>query len=259
MGKLHELLAVEADIRGEYNRVLEETKVTFNKKPNLFSGMHRSLVMFEEDRKREESAGEQHQKIEDTVPSKLEYTLKTVSRKIDHYLQKESTNQVSVADIVIDGFIFGGDKKGSELPGTFLLGMETLLKEVREVIEASPTLAPGIRWETAPDQGPFVFRASHDEESLRTEKLLRWKETAPATKEHKAQVETWKDDVPVGKYKLEKFSGMISSAQKSKLLARVDTLLQETKKARQRANMTDCVKRTLGDEVMNYILGALKD
>lgn len=258
MGKLHELLAVEADVRGEYNRVLEETKNTFHKKPNLFSGMHRSLTMFDQDRKQEEPAGEQHQKLEDTVPSKLEYTLKSVSRKIDHYLQKELTNQAAVADLTVDGFIFGGENKGSALPGTFLLGMETLLKEVREIIEAAPTLAPGIRWEPAPDQGDHVYRASHDEESLRTEKQLRWKEIAPATKEHKAQVETWKDDVPVGRYKLEKFSGMISSAQKSRLLARVDSLMQEVKKARQRSNMTECVSRKIGDEFVNYIFGALE-
>ena len=48
---------------------------------------------------------------------------------------------------------------------------------------------------------------------------------------------------------------MISPAEKSALLGRIDKLIQATKKARQQANAAEVVNREIGRKIMDYING----
>jgi hypothetical protein len=76
-----------------------------------------------------------------------------------------------------------------------------------------------------------------------------------ATEEHPAQLETWSEDIPIGKFTETLWSGMLSPAEKSAKLGRIDKLLRAVKKARQRANAVDVVDVTIGKELFNYIEG----
>lgn len=255
-GQQHQLLAVQSDVKNEYNHVLEEGKVTFQKKADHFLEGHRKLEMFEDSRKQEESAHAQHKEMVDTVPAKLNYMRSAIARRVDHMLQLASTNQVAVADWLVDGVPLGG-QDGEKLPAVFLLEMEQVLKDIRQVIEKIPTLAPGVKWVADAQKGEGVYRAQLDEESLRTEKKLRWQEISAATDKHKAQVETWKEDIPVGKYSLEKYSGMITPAAKSRLLAAVSRRMDEVKRARMRANSTEITQRHFAKALLDSIFSEL--
>ena len=49
------------------------------------------------------------------------------------------------------------------------------------------------------------------------------------------------------------WSGMISSAQKSAILGRMDKLIRATKKARQRANTQEVVKVTISKKLIDFL------
>jgi len=242
---LHELLAVEGDLDGAHKKILEETRVTFTKKSDHFMGQHRKLEMFIEDGI---TYPEEHKAIDTTVQKKLDYMKKTEIRYFDAMLQKEATNQTAFSDLVIDGVVIG-----TSLPATFLLGMETRLKHLRTAYEVIPTLQPGIEWEKDESQGPGIYKTSKPTEKLKTETIIEPVILYEATKEHPAQVKEVSKVNTVGKYILTAWSGMITPAEKSALLEKIDKLIRAFKKARQRANTSEVVNRSIGKELFAYI------
>lgn len=249
MGKnvLHELLAVEGDLEGAHKKILEETRNTFTKKADHFFGQHRKLQMFADDGV---EYPEEFKELDTTVNQKLEYLAGTEIRYFNALLGKESTNQVAVADLIVDGVTLGTD-----LPATFLLGMETRLKHLRAVYEAIPTLRPGISWVKDESMGEDIYKTEKPDEKLKTETVVEPIVLYEATKEHPAQIKEVSKTRNVGKYITTTWSGMISSAEKSVILERIDKLIRAVKQARQRANTTEVVKRTIGKELFDYIHG----
>lgn len=242
---LHELLAVEGDLDGQHKRILEETKTTFTKKADHFMGHHRKLEMFVEDNIDHPEGVKQ---LDTTAQAKLDYMQKTEVQYFDAMLQKEATNQAAVADLIVDGVTIA-----TALPATFLLGMETRLKHLRGVYETVPTLQPGIEWRKDPTQGPDIYVTANPDEKLKTETIIEPVVLYPATKEHPAQVKEISKVVNVGKYVTTTWSGMITPAEKSVLLSKIDKLIRAFKKARQRANTTEVVSKSIGKELFDFI------
>lgn len=245
MGKLHELLAVEPDKEGYYKLALDEARTTFKNKPTHFTGMHKTCVMLKEG---DVAPPDEHLEMTTTVKDKLLYIEKAIVDYLDVVLQKESTNQEAKADLVVDGQVLA-----TQLPATFLLGLESKLKTIRAVYAEIPTLAPGIAWKHEPTLGPDVYKTEKPEEKLKTAKTFMFKVLYQATDKHPAQIEKWEEQVPVGRYITETFSGMLSPAEKSELLARIDKLIQAAKVARQQANSVEASKREVGEIIMRYI------
>jgi hypothetical protein len=246
--KLHEVLAVEADLEGQAKRVLEEAKTTFLKKSEHFHGHHKVLRMFDEQRAAEEEGATEHREPVTTVDDKLRYLHKPVARWWDAIAQKERTNQEARADLTVDG-----ETLLEDVPATLLLGLESRLKFLRGVYEAIPTHPPGVVWEPDPAQGKGVFRSKYPEKRDKTEKAMRHKVIVPPTKEHPAQVQSWPENEKVGVLTTERSTTTITPARKSELLGRIDTLLRATKKARQRANSTPLVKIKVGERLLDFI------
>lgn len=245
MSKLHELLSVEGDLEGTYKKILDETSQTFTKKVDRFFGAVRTLEWFEEGNPPQPS---EYQELTTTVNKRLNYQKDAVIRYFDALLQKERTNQDAKADIIIDGVILAID-----VPATFLLGLENRLKRVRETYNRIPTLPPNIKWEKDDNKGADIYSRVHPEEQLKTEKIFKVQVLYEATKEHPAQVEKIPETKNVGVYKKEVWTGLLSSAEKSKRLGKLDSLIRAVKQARQRANMTEVVKNTIGKELFAYI------
>lgn len=246
--QLHELLAVEGDLKGEKNKIKEEAVVAFSKKSNLFLGAIRTLEMFDEARKEEEPAGTERQEIATTVPAKLDYMSRAFTRFWDAKLQKETANQEARADVVIGKSVFIKD-----MPVTFLLGMEEELKQLRVTCDGIPTLQPGIEWIRDSQKGIGYWKALHPITKHKTEKIIQSKIIVPPTTEHPAQIREWTEDMPVGRYVTESWSGMISPAEKSNILGKIDIILRAFKKARQRANNQEVKKATIGKQIFDFI------
>ena len=247
MPKLHEVLAVESGLQTTAKKTNEETVRTFGKKDEHFVEITREVAHFaEEDVKLNTS---ETKAMVTTVLDKLIYNAGPSIRAFDAYLQKEATNQKAVADLVVDEKVLA-----TGVPATVLLGMETKLVELRAVYEAIPTLAPGPTWvadTSARTTG--VYKAAQADVTFRTKKTIKPIVMAEATKEHPAQVQAIQEDVPIAKITTHHKSGMMTTADKSALLERLDKLLRAVKRARQRANNTEVEKRQIGKVLFDFI------
>ena len=249
MSKLHEVLAVETDVEETSRKILEEAFTTFNKKGNLFEGYHKTLQMLDEERSGEEAGAEEHKAIVTTVADKLSYIKKSLVKYYDVFFQKEATNQVASSDLVVDGQVLV-----ENLPATFLLGVEKRLTKLRPVFESMPTLDPGVEWEQDPGERDGVFKAKHPDRKQKQEKQEAFVIVTEATPDHRAQYEKVIKNVVTGTYSTQYWSGKVTPGQKSEYLARLDKLIQAVKKARQRANATEVVKRNVGNVIVKFLL-----
>lgn len=246
MTKLHEILAVEGDLDATAKKMIDEAVTTFTKKPEHFLEALRELHMFDDERQSENTT--ESKALVTTVADKLTYVRGHIIRYYDTFAKKEATNQVATANVVVSGAEILTD-----VPATLLLGLESKLKSLRTMYEAIPTLQPGLEWEPDPARGEDVYQSKTPEERMKTEKVIQHKVVYEATKEHSAQVEKWTADVSIGRITVKHWSGMISPAQKSELLGRIDTLARAVKKARQRANSTEIVDISIGKAVFDFI------
>jgi hypothetical protein len=247
MGKLHEVLAVEPDLEGTYRKMLEEAKGVF-KKGEHYLGFTKTLTMFDDARKQEEEAGYEHRELTSTVQDKLDYVAESVVNYFDAFAQKEATNQLASADLVVDGKLLF-----AAAPATMLLGLETKLRQVREVYETIPTLHPGIKWTEDEQAGENIWVTAEPEVAMKTEKTLKPFVLYPATDKHPAQVKELQDTDNVGIYKKTIRSGMLSPKQKHELLARIDKLIRAVKVARQKANTQEVNTIQIGKTLMDFI------
>lgn len=245
MTKLHEILAVDADLDSAARTILDERVNTFTKKVDHFLSSVRKLTMIDESREKENLT--EIKEMVTTVDKQLKYMRGHVVRFYDNVAKKEATNQTAKADLVV-----GGKTLAKDLPATLLLGLETRLKYLRNVYLSIPTLQPGIVWEKDPSEDN-VYLAKHDDVRLRTEKQPKSQIIAPATEQHPAQTQTWTADVAIGTITISHKSGMLTPAEKSVLIGRIDELMRGVKQARQRANKAEVVKLKIGDVLFDYI------
>lgn len=259
MGKLHELLAIEASSEAAAQTLLAQTAQTFKTKENLFKGKNRKLKMFgiDDTNRIEMTAIEeknyQNLLVSATVPDSLNYMAAVLADYYDVVAQKEATNQVAKASVEIDGVVIMAD-----VPATFLLGMETKLKKIREVLAEVPTMAPGMVWNEAPEIGRFIYKTDPTKD-IKTEKTVEYKHMKQSSDKHPDTFIPVEGTKNVGEYTEVNFTGLINSADKAKLIERLDALLKAVKQARQRANVVDTVNVKVGDKIMGYLFGTWFD
>jgi hypothetical protein len=246
MAKLHELLAVAGDLEGTAKKSIEETTVTFAKKTENFISRTVVLQMFADDRQNENST--ETKTLTETVLGKLDDVSRPVARWLNSFASVEASNQVATADLVVDDEIL---LQG--VPSTALLGLESRLKLLHPMVEAIPTLQPGVDWVSDTQAGVGIYKNAEPRVRLKTEKQPGYKILVAATEHHPAQVEKWVQDVAVGKYTDTYQAATLSPAEKAELLNRLDTLIRAVKKARQRANAAEAVQSKLGDVVIDYL------
>jgi hypothetical protein len=243
---LHELLAVEADLRNTKDKAKDTAVRDFTVNPGRFLGAVKTLKLFDESRGNEE--GEARAEVEDTVIERLQVVAKHFAKYWDLRLQKESANQMAVADVEVDGkYLF------TDVPVTFLLNMEEELRQVRKVYENTPTLKPGVSWVPDEIKGRGIYKSEFSEEKSKTEKSIQHKVLTKPTEFHPAQIEKWSEDKVIGKYITENWSGMITPADKAIYLSNIDKLLRAFKKARQRANCRNTDPMEIGKKIFDYI------
>ena len=247
MGKLHEILAVEGDLEGRSKVVVDETKKVFGKAA-LFTGVTRTCDMYDA---ADKAPPAEFQEMTTTVEKRLTYATGFLSAYFDAVLTKDATNCVAKGDIVLeDGTVLFND-----VPVTFLLGLESKLKHVRDTYAAAPTMQQGIKWEPREDLGAGVYAMANPPKKLKTAKKFKFQILYEATDKHPAQIEKWEEQVPVGEYTEDITNGMLTPARKSELLGNIDTLIQAVKKARQRANTTTLEERKIGQKLFEFIHG----
>lgn len=248
MPKLHEGWAIHRDRLNVVRKVFEEATKVF-KAGAHFQGLVKTTTFIDE---KDSTFNRTEQKVvDDTVPSKLRYVNEHFEKLLDLDFEMEVALQSAKADFIVEGTILAAG-----LPGSFLLTLENKLKEYREVLEAIPTHAPGIKWErdTSYLSNGEVFKAEGVEVTYSTKKVPVYQVVVQADEHHPAQVKESHDDIRVSKTESQRYTGSISPAEKSDILARCDALMRAAKRARQRANNEELPRDRVARRMLEFLI-----
>ncbi len=250
--RLHQLLAVDADLRNKAAKIAQETASTFRTKSDHFDGYVRTYRPFIEPENELMKQAPDIKDIVTTVQDKLNYTAKSLKRAIDAHLSKEQTNckGEAMADLQIGANCMPG------LSSTALLALEGWLVKIREVYLGIPTHDPSKHWEAS--NIPHVYQAA-PKDTFKTEKVAEAIVKYPATTEHPAQTEMVTMDKNVGIMRVEATTGKVSPAEKSGMLERIDHMIVTTKKARSKANQAEVSSISIGEMLFEYIHNGTED
>jgi len=231
--QLHQLLAVESDLRQQSKKITQEARETFQSRRDHFDGMSKTYKHNVEDEAgRIMEIPPEEKLIVTTVDEKMNFVQGILSRTLDVMVSKEETNAsgTAVAHVEIGSGSY-------EMSATALLALEGFLKEIRTVYDLIPTLDPVREWTKDGDrEGAFKTK---ELQTFRTEKKAEVIVLAEATKEFPAQTNLVNVDRQVGVFSTVYKSGRFTVKRKADCIANIDSLLREVKKARSSANRVE--------------------
>lgn len=249
MAKLHELLAVEGNLKGQADKTRGDLSATFEKKRHLFT---EKRVTFTPNTEGATAVTEEQLDLQSTVRKELGWLSGIWSKAIDAGFQVDDANTQARADVLLDD----GTIVLRNVPATALLQLEKRMNEAHELVAQIPTLDPAKGYKLDTDRGKDIYRA-RDDERVRTKKEVKVIVGAEATKEHPAQVQYINVDVPAGIIQTQEWSGLITPSEKASMFERVETLRRAIKQARSRANeQTVNVEATVGDTLLKFVFGS---
>lgn len=248
MAKLHELLAVEANLRGQAEVTRKDLMNTFEKKRVHFSEV---LVTFKSNQEGVPDKEEGRLGLQTTVNKELLWISEKIKAALDAGYQIDVANTMAKADVIMED----GTSLLKDIPATSLLQLEKRIKEIQELVMQIPTLDPSKGFEPDPSKGPGIFKA-RDVEKPRTEKQFKHIVMVPPTDKHPAQVKELMDDKQIGIILQQEWSSLITVAEKGDMIDRVESLLRAVKKARSRANEqeVDVRQHRIGNAILDYII-----
>jgi hypothetical protein len=239
-GKLHQLLAVEPDLKSAVNKEADRILSLFKDGKVRLIGQVKTYEPIEESG---EDFPDEVVPLATTVEFELDRLKETYGKWLDAVMQKEATNQIANAHLDVGGFIHF-------LPATALLNLETKLGEIRKLYATIPTLDPTKVWEWNDDKE--VYEAA-PEVRYRTKKVMRSHVAYDATPEHPAQVETYSEDMRIGVATTVVQSGAIPLKRKRQYMERIDELIRLVKSARQVANSEEVTDVQVAQHLFDYI------
>ncbi|MEZ6189414.1 MAG: hypothetical protein R3F62_30980 [Planctomycetota bacterium] len=256
--KLHELLAVEQERKGNADRLRTQTVETFRTSQHHFMGQRRTFRPFAVDEAQGEAAGERLEaetRLVKTVSQELDGFLRGLGQWVDVGYQIDQANTEARADLTLNGEVLA-----EGVPATFLLQLEKRLREIRSVFKEVPTFDPVRIW--TPDPGADKAHVLRAEPviTVRKQRARKYNVMVEATKEHPAQVDVVEVDQPVGEIRSHEWTGLISPRQKQALLDQVETLIGAVKRARARANegAVDPARR-IADALRAFLLAPIQE
>jgi hypothetical protein len=247
MPKLHELLAVEGQLKGQVDKVRTELGATLEKKRHLFEA---KVGTFHSNEEGVAPVTENQSDIQSTIPSELTWITGIWTKALDTSYQVAEANTKARADVILDN----GTVLLKNVPATALLELEKRAAEIQNLIKVVPTLDPAKGFKLDPSAGKFVSVAREVRKN-RTKKTQRPIVLYPATAEHPAQTQLLSEDVVVGTVVEQEWSGLITPTRKADLLERAEELRRAFKTARQRANDTaiEVASATCGAAIFGFV------
>lgn len=245
MTKLHQLLAIEKDVRSTTGRTITGNYQLLQK-PALLQGMTRTYHKLNEDG--EDLAGETAL-VQANARQVINDTREAFARLWDLEATKDYTNLEATADVIVDGNVVIANA-----PATYLLWLEKELNDLHTTVSKLPTLDPAENWEWSSERNCYV---SSENVTNRSKKVPRVLVKAEATDKHPAQVDVWHEDVTVGQWHLTKFSGALPVTTVKDLTQRVVTLREAVKDARARANEVEVKQQKVANKMLDYVFEPL--
>lgn len=256
MPRMHELLAIDTQVKGQAQAATADLKNTFEKKRH--SHFVHKITTFKSNKEGVEPKVEQAQELQTTVRRELKWLGDKLAAALDIGHQVDVGNTLAKADVVLDD----GTTLLKDVPGISLLQIGHRLKELQDFVATIPTQDPAQgfkRDEKMSAEGDAVAKAL-DVEKPRTEKIHDWIIAAPATKEHPAQVKDITRDVVIGTVLVQEWTGLITTGEKGDMLDRVEEVARAVKAARSRANELELNVKTnrVGKQILDYVFNGIK-
>lgn len=242
MPKLHQILAVDRDVRKNSDRRITDGYQLLQK-PALLSGIARTYRPkdVEGDQFPAESTRVQVRTQTVVVDSTAEF-----ERLWDVVATKDWGNTKAVADVMLED----GTVLISGAPATYLLWLEKQLNDIATIVGKLPVLDPTEEWLFSSEQDCYV---TPPVENHKTKKIPRVLVKAPATDKHQADTEVWHEDVVVGYWTTIKSSGALPATRVREMLDRVNAVREAVKVARAKANETEVEQQKIARKPLQYI------
>lgn len=244
MAKLNQIIAVEKGIKGTVNRDVTDIYHQLQKVA-LLTGISRTYTPKDDEG---DKLPAEYTKVQVNALDVLAQSAQRLTELFDITATKDCTNQIAVADVVVDGKVLA-----SKLPVTYLLFLEKQLTDFHTIVKKLPVLDGSEDWHRDDAQGCF---ATDPVQTTRTKKIPRNHVKAEATDKHPAQVEVFYEDVIVGTWKTIKLSGAVPAPVVASILSRIEKLQAAVKFARETANETTAVEKQTGQAIFNYLLAS---
>ena len=247
MAKLHELLAVESNLRTQADSCRVDLMNTFEKKTNHFKEV---VVSFQPIEEGNPPTIESQLKLQTTVTRELDWIGEKIAKAINISHAIDIANTLAKADVVLDN----GRVLLENVPATSLLQLEKRVREVHSLVQGIPTLDPSKNFQVDDSMGHGIYRA-RDDSRPRTKKSFSYIVMVPPTDRHPAQVKELMEDAVVGHTTSQEWSSLITVGEKASMLDRVEEILRAVKKARARANEVevDVKEAQIGWSILGYI------
>ena len=251
MSKLHELLAVDANLKGQAQKCRTELQSTLEKKRHLFA---QKLVTFTPLAEGAPAETREQSDIQTTVKKEVEWLSNIIKKSVDASYAIDIANTTAKADVILED----GTTLLKDVPATALLQLEKRVKEISEFIHTIPTLDPAKGFEPDTSREAGIYKAREVLKSS-TQKVQEPLTLSPATKEHPAQVQLVTKDVKVGTIQELEWSSLITPALKADLLERSEALFRAITQARSRANdiEVDAKSHKIAKKLLEYVFSPL--
>jgi hypothetical protein len=255
MAKLHELLAVDSNLKGQSGKCRAELQTTMEKKRHLFQ---EKLVTFTPKGENQESVTTEQSALNTTMRAEVEWLSKILAKAIDCSYAIDNANTVARGDIRIDDGTVDGTVLAKDVPTTALLQLEHRVKEILDFAKQIPTLDPAKGFEPDAPRGKGIYKARPVTKE-RTKKVEEFIVVVQATKEHPAQVAKETKDIVVGTIEELEWVAFITPADKADILERGEALLRAVTQARSRANAQeiDAGGYKIGKKLLDYVFQPL--
>lgn len=242
----HELLAIERNRKLQAQKLTNEVMTTFQKKQHLLGSKLVTLVPTDENAQIETR---EQSDLNTTVKKELDWLSEILADSFDSSHHLAHVNTLNRADVIVNDLVFL-----KNVPATELLELKKRLEHLKDLISAIPTLDPAKGFTPDTAKGECVFVAREDIRTS-TKKVKKVLVMAPATDKHPAQTQVYDADEPVGRLITKEWSGMITPAQKAKMLERIEDVIRAVVAARAKANAAQVPEGLdkIGKKITDYL------
>lgn len=246
MPKLHQIVAVVAGKKTRVEKEYGDLNKTLQK-PALFNGQSRRYKPIDE---KGEQLPPEDVRIQQSVSSIFESLRKTLTDTMDAIATQEYGNTLAMADVVIDGTVIL-----PQVPLGTLLYLEKQMNDLRTFVGNVPTLDPAEQWTKDSNTGNYVTVPVDTHRNKKTPRVIV---KYDATPEHPAQTELVTEDVLAGYWTTVKSSTAMQGVEKRAIIAKIDSLQEALRMAREEANSIEVENKRVASAVLDYVLGGEK-
>lgn len=242
MPKLNQINALVSGRKGEVEKAVTELYKLIQK-DQLFAGRERTYRPLDE--VNGQKLPPESQRVQQRADDLIRQAVAKWTDLWNLVYTQDVGNQQAKADLVVDG-----QTVLSGVPVTFLLFLDKQVNDLETFVSKLPTPDPAEEWTHDPNSGLLRGKAT---ESVRTSKEPTVIVKYEATKEHPAQTELFTKDVPVGTWTQILYSGCIPTDRKNTLLARIRSLQDAIKQAKEQANLLEVQKHKAAEAVFAFV------